>query len=388
MNPAIYEINGVGDKVVDTLLLYAFSDFAERADNRVDLQWNFEKGVILRIQSTNPNLQETMFTLLKQSSKGYTLANRLKFRLNIGGTRWSVDPSACIYCYGKRGKKACDWHGNCGNVVVPAYAVFYGNLAELKSLDLQNGGTISKKKMPEYKTLYMGLSPYWSKGIRKWDTQWEGGPSTYISNQLQNLLLHGLAYYAATLSGKKTFIQLIFSPSSGATLGREKAVLCLHLIRRINNSFNLGITKVRLNNLPMKTIPLVLLSQLDLASLEALFDFHLSLFFLAYDKDRGVPKNARGYEEWSLSDISRFYLDLGTEFWDFKSLIADLASNLWRDTYRSRIQGILLDISSAIAGKNVWLLNDAMLKVKLFSREVRLHLPNQNTLIKAQQALT
>lgn len=390
MSTFTYTFHGVRDRVVDTLLVYALSDLAKRADAKATLHWNLGHDVILTLQSSRSDLQDGMFMALRKASKSYTLANRLRFWLNVGGGKgsgWSVDPIACVYCSGKKGKKhTCDKKGNCGPVGVPAYSIFFRNLNELKTIDLQDVHALSKKKQVGWKTLYIGLSPYWSKGIRKWDSEWESGPSTYLPNQLQVLLLYGLAHYA-TVALTETFIQLVFSPPFGAYLEYTDARQLLELLKRITNRFSLGVRGIRMNNLPIKTVPLTLLSQLDLPSLARLSREQLSLLFVAYDMDRAVPKNPRGYEEWSLVDAGNFYLELGTYFWDFKCMVADLASNVWRNEFRSRIQSILMDISYAISGKNVWLLNDALFKVKTLSNELRIHLPRRDAILKAQQIL-
>jgi hypothetical protein len=331
-----------------------------------------------------------MFTVLKKTSKSYTIADRLKFWLNVGGGKgggWSADPLACVYCSGKRSKKfTCDMKGDCGAVGVPAYSIFFRNLGELKTIDLNDARSLSKNRQVGYKTLYIGLSPYWSKGIRTWDSQWDGSESTYLPTQLQVLLLYGLAHYA-TSTFADTFIQLIFSPPFGANLESKDATLLLELVKRMINRFSLGVRRIHMNNLPVKTIPLTLLSQLDLPSLEGLSREQLSLLFIAYDTDRAVPKNPRGYEEWSLAELASFYLQLGVHFWDFKCMISDLATNVWREELRSRIQSILLDLSHAIYDRNIWLLNDALFKVHELSHELRTHLLNQSAVLKAQRIL-
>jgi len=390
MNTFEYVFHGVGDKVVDTLLLYALSDLAIRADAKVELHWSLGHGVILTLQSSSLDLQDRMIMVLRKTSKSYTIANRLKFWLNVGGGKgggWSADPLACVYCGGKKSKKfTCDMKGNCGAVGVPAYSIFFRNLSELKTIDLNDTRSLSKNRQVGYKTLYIGLSPYWSKGIRTWDSQWDGSESTYLPTQLQVLLLYGLAHYA-TSTFADTFIQLIFSPPFGADLESKDAILLLELVKRMINRFSLGVRRIQMNNLPVKTIPLTLLSQLDLPSLAGVSREQLSLLFIAYDTDRAVPKNPRGYEEWSLAEAASFYLELGAHFWDFKCMIADLATNVWREELRSRIQSILLDLSHVIYEKNIWLLNDALFKIHVLSHELRIHLPKQDAILKAQRIL-
>jgi len=383
-----YVFHGVGDKVVDTLLLYALSDLAIRADASVELCWSLGHDVILGLQSSRSDLQERMILALKETSRSYTLANRLNFWLNVGGGKgkgWSADPLACVYCGGRKSKKyTCDMKGNCGAVGIPAYSIFFRNLSELKTIDLNDPRSLSKNRQIGYKTLYVGLSPYWSKGIRTWDSQWDGSESTYLPTQLQVLLFYGLAHYAISTFAE-AFIQLIFSPPFGANLECKDAILVLELVKRMVNRFSLGVRRIQMNNLPIKTIPLALLSQLDLSSLAGLSREQLSLLFIAYDIDRAVPKNPRGYEEWSLAHAANFYSELGIHSWDFKCMITDLATNAWREQSRSRIQSALLDLSYAIYDRNIWLLNDALFKVHLLSHELRIHLPKQDAILKAQR---
>jgi len=375
---------GVGDRVVDTLVAYALSDLARRVDLRVTFEWSLGHDVILTLHSSHQDIQNEMLETLRSGSRSVTLANRLNYWLNTGSS-WIVDPATCLYCAGKKGKKPCNMSGNCGFINIPAYPIFCRNLDKVKMIDWTETQLLSKHKKHDYETLYVGLSPYWSKGIRTWDSKWDGY-STYLPTQLQVLLLYGLAYYAITISAE-TFIILLFLPPFGAYLEHADAQRILELIKRIVNRFSLEVRRIRISELPLKTVPLALLSQMDLPSIVGLSRERLSLLFVAYDLDRGVPKNPRGYEEWSLTEVADFYSNLGEHFWDFKSMIEDLASQIWRDEFRTRIQSILVDISYAISGRNVWLLNDALLKTKGLSDELRIHLPTRDAVLVAQQLL-
>jgi len=383
-----YKFPGVGDRVVDTLLLYALSDLAKKADPEASFEWTLGHDVIFTLHSSHSNIQNKMLTALK-NARSMTVANRLKFWLNIGSKKWTVDPKVCIYCVGKKGEAhPCNLKGDCGAGNAPAYSIFLGNLNDVNTIDWAQAQLLLKHKQGGYKTLYIGLSPFWSKGVRIWGSKWDD-KSSYIPAQVQVLLLYGLAHYAVIEKppSAQTFIELIFSPPFGTYLEHPDAQRFLELIKRIVNRFSLGVRGIRIGELPIKTIPLVLLSQMDLPSMMGLCRERLSLLFIAYDIDRAVPKNPRGYEEWSLTEVGNFYLNLGMHFWDFKCMIEDLAGHLSRDKFRARIQSILMDFSYAVSGKDVWLLNDALLKTRFLPKELSIHLPTRDAILEAQRVI-
>jgi hypothetical protein len=132
-----------------------------------------------------------------------------------------------------------------------------------------------------------------------------------------------------------------------------------------------------------------MLSQMDLPSIIELSQKQLTLLFIAYSIDRGAPKNARGYEEQSLVDIATFYSRLGDSFWDFKRMVEDLINKIWQDEFKHRIQNILIDLSYAISGRNVWRLNDTLFKVEALCKDTnhRIHLLTQDSAMSARYAL-
>jgi hypothetical protein len=390
MSTFTYKFPGVGDRVVDTLLLYALSDLAKKADLEASFEWSLGHDVIFTLHSAHSDIQNKMLKALRRNARSMTVANRLNFWLNIGNRKWMVDPKICIYCMGKRGKdNPCNLKGDCGAGNAPAYSIFLGNLNDVSTIDWKQTQLLLKHKQGGYKTLYIGLSPFWSKGVRSWDSKWDD-KSSYLPAQVQVLLLYGLAHYAVIEKPPfaQIFIELIFSPPFGTYLEYPDAQRFLELIKRIVNRFSLGVQGIRMGELPVKTLPLVLLSQMDIASITGLCRERPSLIFIAYDIDRAVPKNPRGYEEWSLTEVGNFYLNLGVHFWDFKCMIEDLAGHLWRNEFRARIQSILMDFSYAVSRKDVWLLNDALLKTKFLSRELRsIHLPTRDAILKAQKVI-
>jgi len=380
----------VGDRVVDTLLVYALSDLAKKADKRVTFEWTLGRDVIFTLHSDYPDMDRRMLVILTECYKSITLANRLNFLINIGGgkgKRWTVNPIACLYCQGKEGKNPCDRNGNCGAVSIPAYSVLFKNLNEVGTVEWGKDKVLTKNKRKDYKTLYIGLSPYWSKGTRQWNSQWDSGPSTYLPPQVQVLIFYGLAHYSI-VSFADTLIELIFSPPFGKFIGYKEAKRILELIKRIVNKFSVRIRRMSINQLPSKTLPVVLLSLLDLQSIFDLTREHISLLFVSYDIDRAVPKNPRGHEELMLVDIGDFYTRLREHFWEFKCMIEDLAISARRDEFRTRAQSILLDFSYAIFTRNYWLLNDAVFKAKKLSDEgIYIHLPSRDSILQAQQIL-
>jgi hypothetical protein len=386
----IHQFHGVGDRVVDALLVYSLSDLARKADAHSTIEWSLGHDIILTLSSFQSRILDKMLDALRRSGKSVTTANRLSFWLNVGGgrgTHWKVDPIACTYCAGKRGKvHPCDMRGDCGRVSVPAYSIFYRNLGKVEKISWPDSYTLSKYKQETYQTLYVGLSPYWSKGVRRWDSRWDSS-STYLPAQIQILLLYGLSNYAITASGDM-FTQLILLPPFGMHLGSSHVRQILELLKRIVSRFGLGLRGIRITELTARTIPLVLLSSIDLASLAGLSRERLSLLFIRYDLDRGVPKNARGYEEQYLEDIANFYLRLGSCLWDFKCMIGDLASQVWRKEFKGRIESVLINLSYAISRRDVWLLNDALLSTRrLLDEGLRIHLPARESALTAQQVL-
>ncbi|MEM2914642.1 MAG: hypothetical protein QXH91_04495, partial [Candidatus Bathyarchaeia archaeon] len=250
MSTFSHQFYGIGDRIVDTLLLYALSDLARKADKRATFEWTPGRDVILTLHSVYPDIIKRMLIVLKECYKSITLADRLNFWINIGGGKskqWVVDPIACFYCGGKEGKNPCDRNGNCGAVNIPAYSVLFKNLSEVDTIEWDKVKVLTKNKRESYKkgykTLYIGLSPYWSKGIRQWDSQWDGSPSTYVPPQVQILILYGLAHYSI-ISLADTLIELIFPPPFGRFIEHKKANRTLELIKRIVNKFSFEMRKI------------------------------------------------------------------------------------------------------------------------------------------------
>jgi len=382
---------GTGDRVVDTLLIYALSDLARKADPKVAFEWNLGYPAIFTLDSSYPDIEQKMLESLRRSWRSFTVANRLRFWLNIGNKSWLTNPQACLYCVGKESKKTkCDGKGSCGKVNVPAYPIFVSNLMDIKNLSWRKTQLLSKGKSKEksdWRTLYLGLSPYWSKGRRRWNSCWDES-STYVPTQIQVLALYGLANYAITHVNENTFTEMIFSPPCSMRIGNEDAEWLRAVVKRIVNRFELTVRQLSLSELPVKVLPLVLLSQLDLPSLTVLTKGELSLLFVEYDLDREMPKNPRGYEEWNVTEISNFYLRLENHFWDFKCMIEDLTYSMKYDEFKACLKEILLDLSFAIGGRNIWRLSDALLKILNLSKVLSIHLPTPDAVLKARELLS
>lgn len=397
---------GVGDRVVDTLLLYALSDLVKAADPRSTFSWNPGGEIIFSLYSHKPEIKDEMLNVLKENARSISIANRLDFKLNVG-KEWKVNQLACLYCRGnkkggltkeeeeagERVKLACKI-GKCGKVVIPAYAVFFQNLVKLKSIDWSNAYCISKERIEDYETLYLGLSPFWSKGIRQWNAQWEG-QSSYVPSAIQVLLLYALGKYAIIIPPGKSgmLIELIFSPLLGYHEYKEASRM-MSLVRRLVMRFNRDVRNIRMGELPINIVPLVMLSRMDLPSITEISRGKLELLLIAYDMDRGHPKNPRGYEEQSLFHIANFYSRLGSSFWNFKCMIEDLCiirGPLWNE-FKNRILDILIDFFYAISGRNLWRLNDAVFKAEKLAEELlkrghRVYLPSRDSILDAYRAI-
>jgi hypothetical protein len=377
---------GTGDRVIDTLLIYALSDLARMADPRSTFSWALGREIIFKLHSSQHDIKDKMLNVLKDNIKSLAIADRLNFKINVGGT-WKVEPTACLYCAGKGGKTPCNMKGNCGKAIVPAYPVFFHNLGKLETINWSNAYCISKDEHKNYETLYLGLSPFWSKGFRRWNSKWDGH-SSYLPNTIQALLFYALSKYAI-ITSDETFIELILSPPPGIYIEHTNTVRIVELVKRLVARFSVGIKDINLSELPVKIVPLVMLSQMDLPSIIELSQKQLTLLFIAYSIDRGAPKNARGYEEQSLVDIATFYSRLGDSFWDFKCMVEDLINKIWQDEFKHRIQNILIDFSYAISGRDVWRLNDALFKVEALCKDSnhRIHLLTQDSAMSARYAL-
>jgi len=327
----------------------------------------------LSIQSelSEKKLGQRVLQELDRARKNFTLAEKLDFQLNVGSKPWSVNSSACFYCVGNT---KCDQHGNCGRTIIPAYAVFYGNVEEtIKSgrLCWSDRPLTKVKRKQNYSTIYVGISPYWSKGLKQWDSAW-GTPSTYAPYPIPSFLYYGLANYTITVVIKrpqKIITQIIFSPPLGRTLSYKETVRMLRLVKRIISIVDLEIGTLIQTGVPSLALPLTLLGQLDLSAIYGLLQVVPSIILTSYDLDRGCPKNPRGYEEFSTTEILEFYKRLGPFFWNFRELLIDLIKATKREEFKTDIFSILLDLSFSIKNRDVHRFNNAILKIRSLSNK-------------------
>lgn len=387
------------DRVLDTILALALADLTIRIDPHAHLKLALGRPVFLEIRSklSEKKLGERVRKELKNAMTSFTLAERLAFRLNVGNMPWQVDPNICFQCIGK-GEK-CNRRGNCGRIVIPAYAVFCGNVEmtikyEQFCWDVEPLRKV-RGDLKDYSTIYVGLSPYWSKGLRRWDAAWLQ-PSTYAPRPIPSLLYYGLAYYAITMSVKKpqnTFTQILFSPPLGMELSHSETVQVVKLIKRIINIAELETRAIIRAGLPILIFPLALVGQLDLPAIHELVRVAPSIILTSYDLDRGYPKNPRGYEELNTMEILEFYERLGRFFWSFRSMLRDLTKTVRRtklEKFRTRIFDILMDLTMSIKNRDIYRFNDALLKVQSLNKEElspKIHFLRHEEVLAVQSAI-
>ena len=367
-----------GDRVLDTLLTYAIMDVGLEVDPEIRFKVTFGQEIFLSIKSKMPNkkLGESMLLKLGDNSKRFSIADKLNFFVNIGNVSWSVKPFVCIYCTGKRG---CNFRGYCGEVSIPAYAVFSGYID--KAMEHFSfpwdpkplSKTPSKKERDLYATLYVGVSPYWSKGLRVWDGGKWRPPSTYVVHPILPFAYYGLANYTinAKVEANNTLTQLMFSPPMGRILLHPEAIKLLALVRRIINIINLKMHEIFRLALPSIVLPLSLLSLLDIPAIYTLYQIVPSLLLINYDLGRGYPINPRGYEEFSLADTLEFYKGLGKHFWSFRRMVDDLINAARREQYRSQIFSILIEIALGIKNREPSYLNNALARIQSLRKEIK-----------------
>jgi hypothetical protein len=358
-----------GDFLIDTLLAYALADLTAQVDKEADVVWGLGRSPFLIIE-TRLDIDEEIPKTLRIIRNSPILSDHLRFMLNIGNRPWKVSPTSCTYCIGK--KNCGRGRGDCGHTVVPAYPIFYKNVERIKTVTWSEN-SLTKERSSQLEPLYVGLSPYWSKGIRQWGKEY-GAASTYVPPQVQVLAMYGLAKYFVTAFANDEMIQLFFMPPVGRIFDGGHVWRILALIHRFINTVGTT-TEYFLRNIPDEAKPLAVLAHSDLPSIRQIADVGLSLILVSYDLVRGSPKNARKYEEYALQEIAWFYTALGNWHWDFRALIEDLVRQARNDNFRNRINDALVRLTRAILGKNPQLANDALLDIKRLNDDgVRLHL--------------
>lgn len=374
----VLELYTTFDRILDTLLGFTLIDLILRVDPQALFELNLGRQVFLRAKTRLPeeDLAREVLSELERMTRSYKVAERLSFLLNVG-KEWKVEPDACRYCGGKR--KGCDQSGGCGKVAVPAYAVFYKAVKEAsvrRQLRWNPNPLLKAKKKQGYDTIYIGVSPYWSKGLRQWDGGWEES-STSAPYPITSLLYYGLANYVINVAqlDKKPGVltQILFAPPLGVELAHEKAVRATSLVKRAVNIIYLEVDDLmRRAEPPILALPLILLGQLDLPAIRELLEISppLSIIIVGYDMERGYPLNPRGYEEFATAEVLEFYGSLGPLFWKFRRMLNKLIEMACkREQFKARILDILIDLSMAIKSRNLSRFNDAILKLQSLNKE-------------------
>jgi len=361
------------DRILDTMLAFALVDLAQRVDPLARFELTLGRPIFLRVQSKLPEreLGQHIFHELEKATRSFMMAERLAFRLNVGNIEWIVSHWPCFYCIGKA---ECDRRGNCGRIVVPTYAVFCASVEKAVKCGRfrWDARPLTKVKgKPDRDTIYVGVSPYWSKGLKRWNHSW-GSPSTYASYPIPSLLYYGLATYAIIITVGKpqnVLAQIFFSPPLGRQLPHEETVRTLRLVKRIINMVDLEIGTIIRARLPILTLPLALVGQLDIPAVHELLRVAPSIILTNYDLGPGYPKNPRGYEEFSTTEVVEFYKRLGPFFWNFKAMLMDLIGAARREEFWAEISNVLMDLSLSIKNRDLHRFNDALLKVQSLSKE-------------------
>jgi len=383
-----------GDRILDILLAYSIMDIGLEVDPDMRFEVMLGRENFLSVESKMPSeeLGERMILKLRDNSRRYSIADRLKFFVNIGNMSWHVEPFVCIYCTGKRG---CNFQGNCGKTNIPTYAVFSGYINRaLKYFFFPWSSrpiskTVSKNERDlYYATLYVGVSPYWSKGLKVWNEGRWRSPSTYVIHPILPFTYYGLANYAINARVENTLTQLIFSPPMGRTLSHLAAIRLLALVKRIINIINLEMHEIFQLALPVMVLPLSLLCLLDIPAICMLHQITPSILLINYDLGRGCPKNPRGYEEFSLADTLEFYRQLGEHFWGFKRMINDLIRIARRNQYKSQVFSILVELALSIKNREPSYLNNILVRIQSLRKEVKaIYVLRDDEVLAAHKAL-
>jgi len=385
------------DRILDVLLTYAIMDLGLRVDPNIRFEITLGREIFLKIRSEIPaeKLGERMLLTLRENSRSFTVADGLNFPLNVGSMRWFVRPSVCFYCLGKKG---CNSRGECGKTNIPAYAVlnnWIDKAIECFSFPWKPKPitkTKSKKKRDLYSTAYVGITPYWSKGERIWDSGKWRDPPTKVVYPVLPFALYGMALYVLKKKVGDVLVQLFFSPPFGKILVHKEAIKLLALIKRIVNIANLTMGELFRLETPLVSLPLLLPCLLDVSAIYMLYEIMPSMLFVNYDMKRGYPVNPRGYEEFSLADVIEFYKQIGEHFWSFRSMITDLLRIATRrEQYRSLIFSILIELALSIKNREPSFLNNALIKVQSLRKEVKgvkVHTLKSDEVIAAHIALS
>lgn len=361
------------DRIIDTMLAFGLIDLTLRVDPLARFELTLGRPIFLRVQSKLPEreLGQRVFHELEKATRSFMIAERLTFRLNVGNREWLVSRRACFYC---TSKAECDRCGNCGRIVIPAYAVFCASVEKAIQCGRFCWDTRPLTKVkgkPDHDTIYVGISPYWSKGLKRWDRSW-GSPSTYAPYPIPSLLYYGLAIHAIVITvGKPQNIltQIFLSPPLGRELPHEETIRALRLVKRVINMVDLEIGTIIRARLPTLTLPLALLGQLDIPAIHELLKVAPSIVLINYDLGPGYPKNPRGYEEFSTTEVLEFYKRLGHFFWNFKAMLMDLIGAARREEFWTEISNVLMNLSLSIKNQDLQHFNDALLKVQSLSKE-------------------
>ncbi|MBS7248627.1 MAG: hypothetical protein QXN15_11300 [Candidatus Jordarchaeales archaeon] len=366
----VVSIPSTRDRVLDTLLVYAIMDIGLEVDPDIRFRVTLGQENFITVNYSNSNLERDMLSKLKDKSKRFSIADRMNFFLNMGNTSWKVDKWVCTYC---TGKNDCNRNGDCGKTNILAYAVLHGYIKSMGSFSLPwSPKSITKagSRGRRCATLSVGVSPYWSKGIRRWDMGEWREDSTTVEHSVLPFALYGLGNYTINVVTGNMLIRLMFSPPVGRELSHLEAIKLLTLVRRVVNSIYIEMQRFFRLEFPSMVLPLSMLCFLDVPAIYMLHQFSPSILLISYDLYRNSPKNPRGYEELSLADALEFYRQIGESFWDFKKMIIDLVSLAEREEYRSRVFDILIKLALGIKNKEPSYFNDALLNIQSLRKEV------------------
>ncbi|MEM1659447.1 MAG: hypothetical protein QXK94_10485 [Candidatus Jordarchaeales archaeon] len=367
----VVSIPSTRDRILDTLLVYAIMDIGLEVDPEIRFRVTLGQENFITVNYSNSNLERDMLSKLKDKSKRFSIADRMNFSLNMGNISWKVDGQVCTYCIGKND---CNRNGDCGKTNILAYAVLHGYIESMGSFSLPwSPKPITKAGSRGRKcaTLSVGVSPYWSKGVRKWDRgEWREN-STTVEHPVLPFALYGLANYAINVVTENRLIRLMFSPPVGRELSHLEAIKLLTLVRRVVNSIYIEMERFFRLEFPSMVFPFSMLCFLDVPAIYMLHQLSPSILLISYDYGLyNSPKNPRGYEELSLADALDFYRQLGESFWDFKKMIIDLVSLAGKEKYRSRVFDILIKLALGIKNKEPSYFNDALFDIQSLRKEV------------------
>ncbi len=224
-------------------------------------------------------------------------------------------------------------------------------LARSGSLNEWSPFAVSKGKTSGAESLYIFLSPYWSKGKYVWDGRYESSSSS-VPRQIAALALYGTSLLGLSWLAGVAVSLLLIPPTLPAN--HAAAVKQLSLARRFVRLTSFGeyqsyiLDRRILASLPGRVKYLPILTNLDIPALAELAKGGWKFLLVEFDTRQGMPQNPRNFREEDPGQLARFLIDLGEHFSEFREWIHFLMSAFRMEKHRREASEVLLEIRNAI----------------------------------------